>query len=151
LAELAADIGADGPTLAATVLRFNAGAGEGVDLDFGRGASALDQDWGDGDRTGPDACLAPLLTAPFYATRVYSGCSGTTGGLVVDPAARVLDSNGAPVPGLFAAGNVMASPFGDTAPGSGSTLGPGMTFGFIAGQSMAAAHGRHPVHAGGPT
>ena len=84
----------------------------------------------------------PLERGPFHATRVYAGCSGTTGGPRTDAAARVLDITGRPVPGLYAAGNITAQLFGDASPASGATLGPGMTFGYLAGCEAAASAGR---------
>nr|BFE35612.1 FAD-dependent oxidoreductase [Actinomadura rugatobispora] len=144
ISELAGLIGADAAVLTETVERFNAGAARGLDPDFGRGEAAVDREWGDGDREGARACLAPLERGPFHATRVYAGSSGTTGGPSVDPDARVLDGAGAPIPGLYAAGNITAGVFGDSSPASGATLGPGMTFGHLAGRAIAA--GRRDAH-----
>jgi predicted oxidoreductase len=56
----------------------------------------------------------------------------------VDPDARVLDLSGEPIPGLYAAGNVMGSPFGMTYGGPGGTIGPAMVFGYLAGRHAAA-------------
>jgi 3-oxosteroid 1-dehydrogenase len=47
----------------------------------------------------------------------------------------VIDVDGRPIPGLYAAGNVMASPMGMTYGGAGGTLGPGMVFGYRAGRA----------------
>jgi succinate dehydrogenase/fumarate reductase flavoprotein subunit len=138
VAALATAIGVDEGALVATVQRFNDGAAAGLDADFGRGSGPVDQAWGDSEREGSLACLAPLSSGPFHATRVYVGCSGTTGGPVIDPHAQVLDRYQHPIPGLFAAGNLTPNLFGDAAPASGATLGPGMTFGFLAGQSIVA-------------
>src|SRR5882757_663294 len=140
LTELAELIEVPPQALADTVRTFNGDAALGVDRQFGRGASGFDQSWGDSDRSGPAACLEPLAAAPFYATRVYAGCSGTTGGLVSDASWRVLDPSGTPIPGLYAVGNVTANPFGGAAPGSGSTLGPNMTAGYLAGRDAAARY-----------
>jgi 3-oxosteroid 1-dehydrogenase len=136
LAELAGATGVPADALTATVERFNQGAAQGADPDFGRGAGPVDQEWGDTARSGALACLAPLLRAPFHATRVYVGCSGTTGGPEIDRHAQVLARDHRPIPGLYAAGNLTPNLFGDSAPASGATLGPGMTFGFLAGQSI---------------
>jgi 3-oxosteroid 1-dehydrogenase len=136
LAELATQIDVPAHALATTVAQFNEGAVDGVDLEFGRGESDVDREWGDADAEGGHSCLAPLVQPPFHATRVYAGCSGTTGGPRVDANAQVRRADGQPVKGLYAAGNVIAGLFGDTAPASGSTLGPGMTFGFLAGKSI---------------
>jgi 3-oxosteroid 1-dehydrogenase len=136
VADLARRVEVEPATLTATVDRFNRQAAAGVDDDYGRGASRFDQAWGDSSREGSAACLAPLRQPPFHATRVYAGCSGTTGGPVVDTSSRVLDEAGSVIPGLFAAGNVTASLFGGAAPGSGSTLGPGMVAAWLAAMSM---------------
>ena len=137
--ELAILLGADPETLVVSVARFSESAGRGADPDFGRGATAFDQAWGDPDRAGAAACLAPLHRAPFHATRMYVGCSGTTGGVPVDAGSRVLTGDGSVVPGLYAVGNVVANPFGGAAPGSGSTLGPGMVAGYLVGRAAGAS------------
>lgn len=132
---LAEALGVPSSALTATIERFNAAAMQGEDPDFGRGDTAFDREWGDPSRDGGATCLAPLTAGPFHAARVYVGCSGTTGGPVVDHQARVVDRDGEPIPGLFAAGNVTPAIFGDTSPGSGATLGPGMAFGYLAARS----------------
>jgi len=131
-AELAGLIGVEPGALVETLHRFNRSAADGLDPEFGRGEDAVDREWGDTSQDGARACLAPLERGPFHATRVYAGCSGTTGGPRTDADARVVDTTGAPIPGLYAAGNITAQLFGDTAPASGSTLGPGMTFKYLA-------------------
>jgi 3-oxosteroid 1-dehydrogenase len=114
---LAHRVGIDAEGLTATVARFNANsAGDAPhDPDFRRGESANDLGWGDpawrGDRR---ATLAPLGDGPYYAVEVKSGALGTKGGPQTDPDARVLDVDGIPIPGLYAAGNVMASVMGMT-------------------------------------
>jgi 3-oxosteroid 1-dehydrogenase len=145
--ELASLIGVEPGALVQTLQRFNRSAADGLDPEFGRGEGDVDREWGDTSKDGARACLAPLERGPFHATRVYAGCSGTTGGPRTDAAAHVVDTTGAPIPGLYAAGNITAQLFGDTAPASGSTLGPGMTFGYLAGCEAAASSGsaRSPV------
>jgi 3-oxosteroid 1-dehydrogenase len=138
-ADLAALIGAEPDTLAQTLERFNKSAADGLDPEFGRGEEVVDREWGDTSQDGARSCLAPLERAPFHATRVYAGCSGTTGGPRIDASARVVDNTGAPIPGLYAAGNITAQLFGDASPASGATLGPGMTFGYLAGCKAAAS------------
>src|SRR5882757_5084410 len=138
LSELASRVGIDAVGLEATVKRFNAHAAEGHDQDFPRGESANDLWWGDpawrGDRR---ATLVPLGEGPYCAIEVKSGALGTKGGPQTDSDARVLDVDGAVITGLYAAGNVMASPMGMTYGGAGGTLGPGMVFGFRAGRHAA--------------
>jgi 3-oxosteroid 1-dehydrogenase len=138
-AELAAILGIDGGELERTIERWNANCAQGHDPDFGRGDSAFDRWWGDPYRKGQrDATLGPLERGPYYAYEIHSGALGTKGGPRVDPDARVLDLDGQPIPGLYAAGNVMGSPFGMTYGGPGGTLGPAMVFGFLAGRHAAA-------------
>jgi len=135
---LAAKIDVPGESLQETVARWNVNAAQGHDPDFRRGESLHDRWWGDstlGD--GPETTIGPIDTPPYYAVRVYSGCLGTKGGPRTDPDARVLDVDGAPIDGLYAAGNVMASVLGMTYGGAGGTLGPAMVFGFLAGRHAA--------------
>jgi succinate dehydrogenase/fumarate reductase flavoprotein subunit len=138
LTELADRLGIEAAGLTETVARFNRHATAGHDPDFRRGESANDLWWGDptlrGDRR---ATLGPLGEGPYYAIEVKSGALGTKGGPQTDVDARVLDVDGRPIPGLYAAGNVMASPMGMTYGGAGGTLGPGMVFGYRAGLAAA--------------
>lgn len=136
LAELAAACGIDAEALAKTVTRFNANAERGEDPDFGRGRSRYNQTQGDAYNK-PNPSLAPLRTGPFYAVRIVPGSLGTFAGLRTDAAARVLDRSGAPIPGLMAVGNDMSSVMNGNYPSGGITLGPGMTFGYIAGRVLA--------------
>ena len=134
LADLARRLGIDADGLAASVTRFNAHATKAHDPDFRRGESANDLWWGDPSFRGDKrATLGPLGKGPYYAIEVKSGALGTKGGPQTDTEARVLDVNSAMIAGLYAAGNVMASPMGMTYCGAGGTLGPGMVFGYLAG------------------
>ncbi|MEI4485971.1 FAD-dependent oxidoreductase [Frigidibacter sp. MR17.14] len=137
LAALAAACNLPAAALADTVARFNGPAARGEDPEFHRGDSAYNRVQGDPDHPGPNPSLAPLATAPFYAVKIVVGSLGTFDGLRTDPGARVLDAAGRPVPGLFAVGNDMSSIFGGHYPAGGITLGPGMTFGWIAGRVLA--------------
>ncbi|NCG20183.1 MAG: FAD-binding protein [Rhodobacterales bacterium] len=133
---LAQTLELDADVLQATVTRFNGMAVSGVDEDFCRGESLADRYYGD-RRVKPNASLAPIVKAPFYAIPVYPGDLGTKGGLVTDASARVLDKDGAAIPGLYAAGNCSAAVMGPTYPGAGGTIGPALTFGFLAAESAA--------------
>jgi 3-oxosteroid 1-dehydrogenase len=117
--------------LKATVARFNAHARTGADPDFRRGESAYDRYYGD-PKVTPNPTLRALERAPFYALPIYPGDIGTNGGLATNEHAQVLDSAGAPIAGLYACGNVAASVMGHSYPAAGATLGPGMTFGYLA-------------------
>ena len=83
------------------------------------------------------ATVGPIEEAPFYAVRVHSGCLGTKGGPRTDTNGCVVDVDGRPIVGLYAAGNVMGSVMGMTYGGAGGTLGPAMVFGFLAGRHAA--------------
>lgn len=139
LGDLAARIGVEPARLAATVQRFNGFCRAGVDADFGRGNSAYDRYYGD-PLVRPNPNLGPLEKAPFTAVQVVPGDLGTKGGLLTDAHARVLRSDGAVIPGLYACGNNSASVMGRTYPGPGSTLGPAAVFGYLAARHMAASH-----------
>ncbi len=128
---LAAKLGIDGETLAATVTRFNEHARRGEDPDFGRGESLHDRYYAD-PKVTPNPSLAPLDAPPYYALRCDPGDLDTKGGLKCDHLGRVLDAGGAAIPGLYAAGNASAAVMGDTYPGAGSTIGSAMTFAYIA-------------------
>jgi len=132
-AELADRIGADPKGLTTTIARWNAQCADNHDPDFGRGDSAFDRWWGDPYLKGkPEATLGALEAGPFYAVEIHSGCLGTKGGPKVNPNGQAIDVDGNPIPGLYAAGNVMGSPFGMTYGGPGGTLGPAMVFGYLA-------------------
>jgi 3-oxosteroid 1-dehydrogenase len=141
LEELAAKVGIDPQGLTATVARFNAMVAGGHDDDFNRGDTTYDNFtmWGDPDFDPPHRTLGPIDQAPYYAVRMEAGALGTAGGPKTNGDAQVLDWNGNPIPGLYAAGNAMAAVLGEAYGGAGGTLGPGMTFGYIAGRHL----GRH--------
>ncbi|MGR3739114.1 MAG: FAD-dependent oxidoreductase [Limimaricola soesokkakensis] len=145
-AELAARCGLDGEVLTATIARFNAAAQRGDDPYFGRGRNRYDRVQGDPERR-PNPTLGPLERGPFHAVRLVPGSLGTFAGLDCDAEARVRDAAGRPIPGLFAAGNDMASIFGGHYPSGGITLGPAMTFGFIAAHAAARRDGAAPATA----
>jgi 3-oxosteroid 1-dehydrogenase len=131
VAELGARCGVDPAQLEATVERFNACARAGVDPEFHRGESAYDAFMGD-PRQRPNPCLAPLDRAPYYAAAIFPSDIGTCGGLLTDDHARVLRGDGAPIAGLYATGNTSAGVMGRGYVGAGASIGPTMTFGYIA-------------------
>ncbi|MDE2200760.1 MAG: FAD-dependent oxidoreductase [Rhodospirillales bacterium] len=136
LRELAARAGIDPDGLVTTVRNFNHGAARGEDTEFGRGSTAFNRYLGDADHH-PNPCVGPIERGPFYAVKLVMGDLGTFGGVRTDAFARVLGAAGAPVPGLYAVGNDMSSMMGGAYPGAGITLGPAMTFGYIAGRHLA--------------
>lgn len=133
---LAAEMDLDPAVLVEEIERFNGHVEAGVDPDFHRG-----EIWWEGYQTEgpqPGRHLAKVETGPFYALKMYDGILGTVGGLRIDADARVLRQRGGVVDGLYAVGNVAAGIFGQVYPGGGSTLGPGITFGHLAGRHAAA-------------
>lgn len=137
-ADLAQVLGVNAAKLTATVERFNRFAEVGVDSDFQRGTTDYQRANGDATWHGPNPCLGPLLTAPFYAVALYPGDIGAATGLVTDGNARVLDANGVAIDGLYACGNDMHSIMGGVYPAPGITLGPAITFGYLAARHAAA-------------
>ena len=135
---LAAEAGIDAGGLRSTVERFNRAAARGEDPEFGKGGNVYNRFNGDPAHR-PNPCLEPLQTPPYYALRVVPGDLGTFMGLKTDALARVLDETRTPIPGLYAAGNDMASFMGGDYPGAGITIGPAMTFGYIAARHLAGA------------
>ncbi len=133
LTGLARKIGVEAEGLLRTVQHFNADARAGRDEEFGRGDSAQDHYYSVLS-DGPNPNLAPLEKGPYYAVEVWPGDLGTKGGLCTDERARVLDTEGAPIEGLYATGNCTAVVMGHAYPGAGGTIGPAMAFGFIAAE-----------------
>ena len=91
IAELADAISIPSADLEATLNRYNAQQKAGVDEDFGRSAAQL---------------TASLETAPYYAVCVTPAIHHTMGGLSVNTNTQVLRTDGTPIPGLYAAGEV---------------------------------------------
>lgn len=133
---LAVAIGLKPSVLAATIERYNASARRGVDPQFGRGSTIYQRALGDAGHK-PNPCVAPIERAPFYALRVFPADLGTAIGLKIDSEARVLGADGSAIAGLWACGNDMTSIMNGNYPGPGITLGPALTFGYIAGRSLA--------------
>nr|WP_315185534.1 FAD-dependent oxidoreductase [uncultured Albidiferax sp.] len=137
LADLAQACGIDAAGLQATVARYNQQALTGVDADFAKGDTPYNKVQGDAASGYPNPCMAPLARGPFYAVKVVPGSLGTFAGLRANASAQVLDAHNQPIPGLYAGGNDMHSVMGGTYPSGGITLGPAMTFGFIAAHHAA--------------
>ena len=140
IAELAKHIGIAPEVLQSTVDEFNATAREGKDPAFGKGSKAYNRYQGD-ELVTPNPCVAPLEKGPFYAIKLVVGDLGTFAGLVTDEKTRVLDANLQPIKGLYAVGNDAASVMGGNYPGAGITLGPALTFGYVAGLTLAQSAG----------
>ncbi|MGW5847465.1 3-oxosteroid 1-dehydrogenase [Streptomyces sp. NPDC055254] len=135
---LAGRIGVPAGALRATLNRFNAQAWTGNDSDFHRGATAYDHYYTD-PNVHPNSCLAPVWAPPFYAFKIVPGDLGTKGGIVTDARARALRADGSVIRGLYAAGNASAAVMGRSYAGAGSTIGPAMTFGYVAANDLADA------------
>lgn len=136
---LAGQIGIDGPTLRDTVDRFNADVRKGHDDEFCRGDNTYDNYWGDKSFHAPHCTLGVLDRPPFYAVAMEAGSLGTSGGPKTNEHAQALDWDDNVIAGLYVAGNAMAAVTATAYGGAGGTLGPGMTFGFIAGRHAATA------------
>lgn len=132
LDELAHKIGVPPANLAETVARFNAFVADGADRDFGRGDEAYDRAFSAGKSP-----LVAIDTAPYHAAAFGLSDLGTKGGLRTDTAARVLDTSGEVIAGLYAAGNTMAAPSGTAYPAGGTPIGTSMLFSHLAVKDMA--------------
>ena len=137
LADLAGVCGIAAAGLAATVEGYNRMARAGSDDDFHKGETPYNRIQGDPAVGHPNPCMAPVARGPYYAVEVVVGSLGTFAGLQVDTLARVLDGAGRPIPGLHAAGNDLSSVMAGHYPSGGITLGPAMTFGYIAAHAAA--------------
>ena len=141
--ELAGQIGVPAAQLRATADRFDELARRGHDDDFGRGDSAYDNYYG--DPTLPNPNLHPLGKGPYYAFQIILGDLGTSGGLRTDEFARVLREDDSVVAGLYATGNATAAVMGRSYAGAGATIGPAMTFGYVAARHLGANQDTHPT------
>lgn len=138
LAELAAQIGVDPAGLEATVATNNAHAAAGKDSDFGKGDTQIDREIGD-PKHAPNPCLGAIGKGPYYAIEIFPGDGSTTVGVKIDAQCRVLDGDGTPIGGLYAAGLDANSIWQGKSPAHGCNVGPAMVTGFIAGRSVSGA------------
>jgi succinate dehydrogenase/fumarate reductase flavoprotein subunit len=136
LEALAKKAGIDPEGLAETVRKWNQYVADGVDPEFHRARSVYDYLWGDPENK-PNATMGTIAKPPFYALPIHCGTLGTKGGPRTNANAQVMSISGGVIEGLYAAGNVMASVCGPAYWGGGATVGPAMTFGFIAGRHAA--------------
>ncbi|GAC1575988.1 MAG: FAD-dependent oxidoreductase [Sphingomicrobium sp.] len=135
LAELARKIGIDPAGLEATVATNNTYAATGKDIDFGKGDTQIDREIGD-PKHAPNPCIGPIGDGPYYAIEIFPGDGSTTVGVRIDDHCRVLGEDGAPIPGLFAAGLDANSIWQGKSPAHGCNVGPAMVTGYIAGQTV---------------
>jgi 3-oxosteroid 1-dehydrogenase len=139
LEQLAALIDVDAAGLVETARRFSAFARAGADDDFGRGASVWDRQRGGDPDHEPNPTLGTIEKPPFHAMPFKASYLGTKGGPRTNERAEVLNQRGDIIGGLYAAGNVMANAFGSKGVGAGTTLGPCLTWGYIAALNAVAA------------
>lgn len=135
-AALAAQCGIDADRLEKTLANYNRHAERGEDPEFGRGDTPYNRIQGEASHK-PNPCVAPIRRGPFYAVKIVPGSLGTFAGLQTDEHARVLRPDGSVVGSLWAVGNDMSSMMGGRYPAGGITLGPGMTFGYVAAHDAA--------------
>lgn len=142
LADLARQIDVPADTLESTVAHWNEDVRRGHDSEYHRGESVYDGFVGDKNRyPGVESTLGPVAWAPFHAVQIHSSTLGTKGGPRTDADGAVLDVDDRVIPGLFAAGNVMAAPTGMVYGGAGGTLGPALVFGYRSGRAAAQTSG----------
>ena len=135
--ELAELMGLEASALGDTVERFNGFVDQGHDDDFGRGDNTYDNFWGDQTLEGRHKTLGRIDQAPYYAIKMEAGVNGTCGGPRANADAQVLDWNNEPIAGLYVGSNTMAAVTAGGYGGAGGTIGPGMTFGYLAGRHAA--------------
>jgi hypothetical protein len=129
--------------LVASVELFNRDAEAGVDSRLGRGDTPIERAFNEMMSGPPRHATNPLMfplaaTGPYYATIIVPGALDTKGGPMIDRDARILDASGEPVAGLYGAGNCVASAAGKSYWAAGATIGPCVTFGYLAGRHAAA-------------
>jgi succinate dehydrogenase/fumarate reductase flavoprotein subunit len=120
-AELARLIGVQEETFVGTIARYNELVARGEDIDFGKRPELL----------------YPIRRPPFYAAKFGPAMLAVTGGLYVDTKLRVVDGDFAPIPGLYAVGNVAGGLYGVDYPTiiPGNSHGRAVTWGYIAAES----------------
>ncbi|MFN4135127.1 MAG: FAD-dependent oxidoreductase [Novosphingobium meiothermophilum] len=136
IAGLAVQIGVPPDALEATVERWNGFVDAGHDADFGRGSREYDKWLGD-PFLKPNPALARIDQGPFFAVDVVPGDVSTYGGAVTDEHARVLREDASVIEGLYACGVSSASVMGGVYVGAGASIGPSLTFGYVAARHAA--------------
>lgn len=133
-----------GATAKASIDRFNGHAKAGADPEFERGVYTYDKQWHklfSAPRQGtqqptnpyPNLTMHPMADkGPYYCFILAAGALDTSGGPRINEHAQILAAIGAPIPGLYGAGNCVAAPTRGAYYGAGGTIGPALTFGYIA-------------------
>tara|TARA_E500000305_G_scaffold14713_1_gene10420 strand:- start:860 stop:1387 length:528 start_codon:yes stop_codon:yes gene_type:complete len=119
VAELAGIIGVDAATLEDTIARWNAGAGNGEDPEYGR-----------------KLMLSPFSEGPYYAIELSPSMINTQGGPRRNERSEILRPNGEKIPRLYSAGE-LGSIYSYLYQGTGN-IGECLGFGRIAGRNVAA-------------
>lgn len=136
LPDLASLIDVPADALRDSIERFNGFVATGRDADFRRGESVWERYMaGHGGGSGNPA-LGAIEKPPFVACRFNRSILGTKGGARTNAAGQVVRPDGRVIGGLYCAGNAMANPFGTRAVGSGTTIGPCLTWGYICGLNI---------------
>lgn len=133
LDELAKKLEINIKNLNETINIFNTYVDNGEDIDFARGKSKYDYFYGDRSQSGIYSTLGKLDKAPFYAVKLDIGALGTNGGAKTDEYGRVISASGDIIEGLYTVGNAMSGSTGSVYAGAGGTLGPALTYGYLAG------------------
>ena len=141
LVSLAQKLGIDVDGLLDSIAKNNEYAVTGKDLEFGKGDDAYSRSLGDANH-GPNPCLGPIASGPFYAIRLFAGDTATTCGLAVNTSAQVIGANDLPIEGLYACGPDMSNPTRGSNASGGFNIGPALTFAYIAARHMADADAR---------
>ncbi|MGH8517647.1 MAG: FAD-binding protein, partial [Panacagrimonas sp.] len=128
-----------------TIERYNGFATAGKDTDFARGEASIEiafqfMNAARPPNAHPNMTMHPMsLEGPYYAVILGAGTLDTKGGPVVNAKGQVLHgATSKPIPGLYAAGNCVASPAGQAYWAGGGTIGPALTFGYLAGSAASA-------------
>jgi 3-oxosteroid 1-dehydrogenase len=137
LREVAEKLGIEPDGLEEQVRDYNEHAVDGTDPVYHRG----ERPWETHNLPNHES-VGPIVEGPFVGYRVRVGVFGTRGGPVINEDAQIIDYHDRPIRGLYGAGNVVAHPFAWVYPGGGGTLGPAVTFGHIAGQTVLRDNGR---------
>lgn len=133
-----------GEATKASVATYNGYAEAGSDPDFERGKRLYDVQWhklfsaaregsGFGENPYPNLTMHPMAgKGPYHAFILAAGALDTNGGPRINHHGQVLSSGGDPIPGLYGAGNCIASPSRSAYYGAGGTIGLALTYGYIA-------------------